>query len=59
MLRNYYAIVWMYYYHYYLKKETFLYISFADMKKIQVMVVLWLYIIPLNRDSNLKDTLCI
>lgn len=29
----------MYYYHYYLK-ILFLYISFADIKKIQVMVVL-------------------
>lgn len=53
----------MYYYHYYLKKkrerETFLYIPFADMKNTQVMVVLWLYIIPLNGNSNLKDTLYI
>lgn len=40
MLRNYYAIVWMYFYHYYLKKTDFLYIFFADMKEIQWMVVL-------------------
>ena len=51
MLRNYYAIVWMYYYHYYLKKRLFCTFTFADVKKIQVMVVC---IIPLNGNSNLK-----
>lgn len=43
------------------KRDFFCTFTFADVKKIRVMVVLsWLCIIPLNGDSNLKkDTLCI